>query len=133
MSLLASVAKLILPGVFKEVDKAVPDQALSAQLKASIQAAVLSADSSALEAQAGIVGAEAKGESWLQRNWRPVTMMVFVFIVANNFIIAPYAQAIAHASVALPTPPDLWELIKIGLGGYVMGRSAEKCVAAWKG
>lgn len=56
----------------------------------------------------------------------------FVSIVANNYVIAPYAQAIFDRSVALPTPPDLWALIKIGLGGYVVGRSAEKCVAAWK-
>jgi len=132
MNVLAMVANLILPGVFKEVDKAVPDQDLNAKLKASIQTAVLSADASALEAQAGIVVAEAKGESWLQRNWRPMTMLVFVFIVANNCVIAPYAQAIFDRSVALPTPPDLWALIKIGLGGYVVGRSAEKCVAAWK-
>jgi len=133
MNILATVANLILPGVFKEVDKVVPDQDLNAKLKASIQTAVLSADASALEAQAGIIGAEAKGESWLQRNWRPMTMLVFVFIVANNYVIAPYAQAIFDRSVALPTPPDLWALIKIGLGGYVVGRSAEKCVAAWKG
>jgi hypothetical protein len=132
MNILAMVANLILPGVFKEVDKAVPDQDLNATLKASIQAAVLSADASALEAQAGIVGAEARGESWLQRNWRPMTMLVFVFIVANNYVIAPYAQAIFNRSVALPPPPDLWALIKIGLGGYVVGRSAEKCVAVWK-
>ena len=132
MNILATIANMILPGVFKEVDKAVPDQDLNAKLKASIQTAILSADASALEAQAGIVGAEAKGESWLQRNWRPVTMMVFVFIVANNYVIAPYAQAIFDRSVSLPTPPDLWALIKIGLGGYVVGRSAEKCVASWK-
>jgi hypothetical protein len=132
MNLLATVANFILPGIFKEVDKAIPDQDLGAKLKASIQTAVLSADAEALQSQAGIVTAEAKGESWLQRNWRPLTMMVFVFIVANNYIIAPYAQAISGASVSLPTPPDLWALIKIGLGGYVVGRSAEKCVAAWK-
>lgn len=132
MNLLATVANFILPGIFKEVDKAIPDQDLGAKLKASIQTAVLSADAEALQEQAGIVAAEAKGESWLQRNWRPLTMMVFVFIVANNYIIAPYAQAISGTSVSLPTPPDLWALIKIGLGGYVVGRSAEKCVAAWK-
>ncbi|HEY1774252.1 MAG TPA: 3TM-type holin [Gammaproteobacteria bacterium] len=132
MNLLATVANFILPGIFKEVDKAIPDQDLGAKLKASIQTAVLSADAEALQEQAGIVTAEAKGESWLQRNWRPLTMMVFVFIVANNYIIAPYAQALSGTSVSLPTPPDLWALIKIGLGGYVVGRSAEKCVAAWK-
>jgi hypothetical protein len=132
MNLLATVANCLLPGIFKEVDKAIPDQDLGAKLKASIQTAVLSADAAALQEQAGIVTAEAKGENWLQRNWRPLTMMVFVFIVANNYIIAPYTQAISGTSVSLPTPPDLWALIKIGLGGYVVGRSAEKCVAAWK-
>jgi len=133
MNILAAVANLILPGVFKEVDKAVPDQDLGTKLKASIQAAVLSADTSALEAQAGIVTAEAKGESWLQRNWRPLTMLVFVSIVVNNYLLAPYMQAIFSWSVKLDTPPDLWALIKLGLGGYVMGRSAEKCIAAWRG
>ena len=132
MNLLATVANFMLPGIFKEVDKAIPDQDLGAKLKASIQTAVLSADAEALQEQAGIVTAEAKGENWLQRNWRPMTMLVFVFIVANNYIIAPYAQALSGASVSLPTPPDLWALIKIGLGGYVVGRSAEKCVSAWK-
>ncbi|MGE5625956.1 MAG: 3TM-type holin [Bacillota bacterium] len=132
MNLLATVANLILPGVFKEVDKAIPDQDLSARLKASIQTAVLSADAEALQAQAGIVTAEAKGESWLQRNWRPMTMLVFVVIVANNYIIAPYLGLFAPSyKLLLDTPPDLWALIKIGLGGYVVGRSAEKCVAAW--
>jgi hypothetical protein len=132
MNLLATVANFILPGIFKEVDKAIPDQDLGARLKASIQTAVLSADAQALQEQAGIVTAEAKGESWLQRNWRPLTMMVFVFIVANNYIVAPYAQALSGTSVSLPTPPDLWALIKLGLGGYVVGRSAEKCVTALK-
>lgn len=131
--ILAAIGKFILPGVFEAVDKAIPDAGQAAQLKAQIQTVVISADSQALAEQAGIVEAEAKGESWLQRNWRPLTMMTFVFIVANNYIIAPYAQAIFDRSVSLPTPPDLWALIKIGLGGYVVGRSAEKCVSAWKG
>ena len=132
MNILATVANFILPGIFKEVDKAIPDQDLSARLKASIQTAVLSANAEELQTQAGIVADEAKGESWLQRNWRPMTMLVFVFIVANNYIIAPYLQAMFSWSVSLQTPPDLWALIKIGLGGYVVGRSAEKCVTAWK-
>jgi hypothetical protein len=133
MSILGAVANLILPGVFKEVDKAIPDRDLNAKLKASIQTAVLSADVSALEAQAGVVKAEAKGESWLQRNWRPITMLIFVAVVFNNYLLAPYLQAMFSWSVKLDTPPDLWNLIKLGLGGYVVGRSAEKCVMAWKG
>jgi hypothetical protein len=44
MNILATVANFILPGIFKEVDKAIPDQDLGAKLKASIQSAVLAAD-----------------------------------------------------------------------------------------
>jgi len=113
------------------VGKAIPDKDLAAQLSTQIEALIINADTSVVTEQAGVIKAEAQGESWLQRNWRPITMMVFVAIVANNFIIAPYAQAIVHQSVSVPTPPDLWELIKIGLGGYVVGRSAEKMVKAW--
>jgi len=113
------------------VGKAIPDKDLAAQLSTQIEALIINADTSVVTEQAGVIKAEAQGESWLQRNWRPITMMVFVAIVANNFIIAPYAQGIVHESVSLPTPPDLWELIKIGLGGYVVGRSAEKMVKAW--
>jgi hypothetical protein len=113
------------------IGKAIPDKDLAAQLSTQIEALLINADTSVVTQQAGVITAEAKSDSWLARNWRPMTMLTFVFIVANNFIIAPYAQAIFHQSVSLPTPPDLWELIKIGLGGYVVGRSGEKIMTAW--
>ena len=34
-----------------------------------------------LEVRGQAVQAEAKGESWLQRNWRPLTMVWFSFLV----------------------------------------------------
>jgi hypothetical protein len=68
-----------------------------------------------------VIIAEAKSEGWAARNWRPITMLTFVYIIAHNFIIAPI-----FSLASLPIPTDLWELLKIGLGGYVFGRSAEK-------
>lgn len=29
-------------------------------------------------------------------------------------------------------PPDMWDLLKLGVGGYVVGRSAEKSIKTWK-
>lgn len=72
---------------------------------------------------------EVKSDSWLAKNWRPITMLSFVVIIINNYIIAPYAQAMFGTSVSLPVPVELWDLIKIGLGGYVVGRSGEKILA----
>ncbi len=82
---------------------------------------VLDYETRLMEAQASVIRSEAQGHSWLQRNWRPLTMLVFVFIVAWNYIIVPI-----FGMTQLPLHEDMWGLMKIGLGGYIIGRSAEK-------
>ena len=83
--------------------------------------------------QSDVIIAEAKGESWLQRNWRPSLMVVFGIIVANNYIIAPYLMAMFDWQVVLEIPEQLWGLLKLGVGGYIGGRSIEKGISLWKG
>ena len=74
-----------------------------------------------------IIEAEAKSEHFLTASWRPITMLTFVFIIANNYIIVPYATALLGVEIpALELTADMWSLLKLGLGGYVVGRSAEK-------
>jgi hypothetical protein len=110
-----------------------PEQ--KAQLEAGIQEYQLKMQDSLqkynteiIKQQGNIVKAEAQSESWIARNWRPITMLTFVFIIANNYIIYPYLSLFGIPSTALNIPPDMWELLKIGLGGYVVGRSVEKAV-----
>ena len=70
--------------------------------------------------QTEIIVAEANG-NWLQRSWRPILMLAFGFIVIYVKFIAPLFN--------LPIPPlenEFWYLLELGIGGYVIGRSAEK-------
>ena len=70
--------------------------------------------------QTDIILAEAKG-NWLQRSWRPILMMAFGFIVIYVKFLAPvFGFTIPILEI------EFWELLKIGIGGYVVGRSAEK-------
>lgn len=85
-----------------------------------------------LESARDIIVAEAKGESWLQRNWRPVLMMLFGVIIANNYIFNPWLSAMFDINVTMQIPPDMWALLKLGVGGYVAGRSVEKGIKMWK-
>lgn len=78
--------------------------------------------------QGATVRAEATGHSWMQRNWRPMIMLMFGYIVAHNYIVVPVVLMFGGHAVVLDLPPDLWSLLKIGIGGYVVGRSAEKIV-----
>ena len=81
-----------------------------------------------VQAQSKIITAEAQGESWLQRNWRPITMLTLLALVVSYFIgLAP------QYLIDNPTQVDnLFGIVKIGLGGYVVGRSGEKIAKVWK-
>jgi len=70
--------------------------------------------------QTDIIVAEANG-NWLQRSWRPILMLAFGFIVIYVKFIAPLFD------LKIPElEEDFWNLLQIGIGGYVVGRSAEK-------
>tara|TARA_R100000951_G_C2618477_1_gene173611 strand:+ start:357 stop:752 length:396 start_codon:yes stop_codon:yes gene_type:complete len=85
-----------------------------------------------LDAAMNVIVSEASSDHWIVSAWRPITMLVFVAIVANNYLLYPYISLFWAAAPMLELPPDLWDLIKIGLGGYVVGRSAEKVAANYR-
>jgi hypothetical protein len=102
-------------------DKKVEARLELAKLESELQLKMIEADMAWAQTQADVIKTEANSNSWMARNWRPSLMFVFIAIIANNYLIAP----IFSLSV-LTVPDQMWELIKIGLGGYVIGRSAEK-------
>ena len=59
-----------------------------------------------------------------------MTMLMFASIIGFNYLVVPIAGMFSKNIVVLTLPPDLWDLLKIGIGGYVAGRSAEKIVPA---
>lgn len=73
------------------------------------------------EEQGRTIRAEATGHSWLQRNWRPITMLMFAYIIFHSYVLQP-----VFGVPAVVMSERLWDLMSIGLGGYVIGRSAEK-------
>jgi hypothetical protein len=98
------------------------------QYQLQMQTSLQNYNTEIIKQQGAIVQAEAKSESWLASNWRPITMLTFVLIIANNYILFPYIQLFGGTATALTIPPDMWDLLKLGLGGYVVGRSVEKAV-----
>lgn len=127
MNIFTALAGLI-PGIGKAIEKAVPDKDLAKKLAYEINSLVLGVERDAINAKAGVIVAEAQGESNIQRNWRPITMLTFVAIIANNYIVVPYATAFVGPDVIpmLEIPPGMWSLLTVGIGGYIGGRSWEK-------
>ena len=91
---------------------------IPAELRADLLGKTLDITTKLIDVQSSVIVAEAGGKSWLQRNWRPLTMMCFlVLVILDSFGWLPN-----------PLAPQAWTLLSIGLGGYVVGRSAEKVV-----
>ena len=88
------------------------------EMQSNMAAKVMDYEAKMLDAKASIITAEATGQSWLQRNWRPITMLTFLgLVVCDSFGLLAFRLA-----------NEAWTLLQIGLGGYVVGRSAEKIV-----
>lgn len=117
----------LLSGLVEEIGSVVSTLSVSSIEKKQIQAGLLAAVARQEEElrrnQAAIIGAEAQG-NWLQRSWRPIIMLVFAAIVlVGTFFNLPI----------LDDTSRFWDLLEIGIGGYVIGRSVEKVAGHLKG
>lgn len=71
-----------------------------------------------LDAQTSIITSESKSESWVARNWRPITMLTFLTVIVLH--------SLGYIHLEEKFAEKFMTLVQIGLGGYVVGRSAEK-------
>ncbi len=130
LPLIGKIVGPILGKVFGIVDQLVVDKDLNTKIKAQIKMAIMSMNHTefvaVLKAQASIIVAEAQSGSWLARSWRPMIMMLFGFIILNNYVIYPYLSLFFEEAPMLDIPKDMWSLLKLGIGGYVVGRTVEK-------
>lgn len=90
------------------------------QLETDLMRVLVEWEQRVMEARAAILVEEARG-SWLQRSWRPLVMLTFaVIVLVGTFVSLPI----------LDDTSRFWDLLEIGLGGYVVGRSGEKMATA---
>jgi hypothetical protein len=75
-----------------------------------------------IKGQHAIVTAEASSSNWLAASWRPITMLTFLALVVGD----------TFGMFATPLRDEAWVLLKLGLGGYVVGRSGEKIAKVLK-
>ena len=108
------------------IDKAVPDRDEAERLKMQVTLEAMKADNAELKAATDIILAEAKGESWLQRNWRPLLMLWFAGLVGAHWL------GFTPPNLPESVVNSLLDIVQVGIGGYVLGRSGEKIVKAYK-
>jgi hypothetical protein len=121
----------IVQAIFKPISDVIDHLTVSGDQKAALQQAALNAQVQAaqsaasyeqalLDSQTKLIAAEATGNSWLQRNWRPISALFLLGLVGA------YWFGFSSPHLTQQTVDDCFSLVKICLGGYVAGRSIEK-------
>jgi len=117
--------------IFNPVAKVIDDLTLSPEEKMKLEikmaatqnaamSKMLDYDRRLLDAQTSVIKIEAKG-NWLQKSWRPITMLTMLALVILQSL----------GLLSNPLPEWFGTLFQIGLGGYVIGRSAEKIAPSY--
>jgi hypothetical protein len=75
-----------------------------------------------LKAQSSVLKAEMQHGNWLSRSWRPLTMLSFVAFIIWFGIGTAFKIPVPDTAFI----DSMMTLIKIGMGGYILGRSGEK-------
>ena len=118
-------------GVFTSIREAITGEKIKdPEAKLELLKEIHQAESKMMEAQAKTIVAEAQSEHFLVANWRPITMLVFVGLIAAHWM-GWTAPGLTDTSLTL-----IFSTVQIGLGGYIGARTVDKGIdklsAAWK-
>jgi len=102
------------------IDRVIPDKDKAIEAKKQVDLETANIHRSELKGAIDIILAEAKGDSWLQRSWRPLLMIWFAGLIGAHWL------GYTAPNLSEPQILSLLELVKVGMGGYVITRGGEK-------
>jgi hypothetical protein len=128
--------KIAAAPVLDIIDKLVADADLKEKLKAELKGKLLEREQALIAARQSVVLAELNSESAITRSWRPILMFVLMgFLLFFGLIVPLIELGLGHPVPVEPRldriPEPAWNLLTLGLGGYVGGRTVEKVALGW--
>lgn len=116
-SIVSSGISSVVDSVGKVIDKLTTTDDERNQAKLQATELINKSVSELLNLQTEVLKTEMQG-NWLQRSWRPIMMLSFIIFLASTWF------GFTHLPDSLNN--QMFDLVKIGMGGYVVGRSVEK-------
>jgi len=115
-SIVSSIGGKVLDSAGSIIDNLTTTDEEKHAAKERLSLIVFDALNEAMKLQTEVLKTEMQG-NWLQKSWRPLVMLTFTaMIVFGAFKEIPY----------LESSSPFWQLLELGLGGYVIGRTVEK-------
>lgn len=125
------VSSLMSGPISKLLDAHIKDAELRKKLQAELEIKLTDHMGKSLELEQAIVLAEVRSEHWISYSWRPILMLTLMGFLVLVGLVLPLADLLAGRTLPFNPrwqvlPPQFWEFLSIGVGGYIGGRSLEK-------
>ncbi|WP_419832766.1 3TM-type holin [Endozoicomonas atrinae] len=109
-----------IPLLGQVIERVIPDPEKAAEAKHQLVDMAVKGELDELTQRAGVIKAEAQGDSWLQRSWRPIVMLVFTALIVCRWL--GWSAPDLSEAVEL----KLFSIVQLGIGGYIASRGIEK-------
>lgn len=119
MGLLDFLKSSTIEAVGNVVDNVFTNDEEKSEAKKQLTEVVLKSLNDVAAVQGEVIKTEMKG-NWLQKSWRPLMMLAFGVILICKWF------GLTNDSIPLELELQLLDIVKLGLGGYVIGRSVEE-------
>lgn len=95
-----------------------------AEIEKEVSLKALELENNLIQAQSNIIVAEANSDSWLTKSFRPGIMVAITALLFSYWF--------GFSPESLPVE-RLFDLLEIGIGGYIGARTIDKGIKAFKG
>lgn len=141
MSLIGDLSGIgtIVETIGKVLERVIPDPNKRMEVELEMNKALIASQGQIYESMKDVMVADAQSESWMTRNARPATVfwslgtISWVVIsgtidgLTGTHILQPTIQALKQV------PSDLWNVVLVGIGGYILAKGGVDAVKAYKG
>lgn len=115
------------PDKAAELQQALAANAVEVQkIQADLDAKAQDAVTAQVKAASDIIQLEAKSQSWLPRNVRPLLLLLWGIAITSNVFMPVVARYWVPGLTPMPIDPWVYKLTAIGFTGYVSARTVEK-------
>jgi hypothetical protein len=126
ISALVGLGKDLIGRVWKDPSEQADQLRKLTEIEQKQDLAELQAYITVLQGRMSIINQEAKSDHWLTANWRPITMMVFLGLIVLRWL------GFTNEDITDAEYLKAWELLQMGIGGYIASRGIEKVVSTYK-
>ena len=123
----------IIPLLTPILERLIPDQTARAKAQDEIAQALIANQTALATTSAQVMAADSASESWLTRNVRPITALWGLVAMSVVILEAMTGSSMNAVNALKAVPSDLWNLVLVLNGGYLVAKTAENIVRTTRG